>query len=186
MSKRLPRRVWDLIEQAVLHKSRELFFIDAQKPPGTLCDTCGKFGKVYHTPFSAPMARNLIWLWWKSGGEPGIWQYTQKDGNRDMLTSNCIGKLRYWHLAVAKPNEDDPAKKESGIWAMTEAGKQFVERRRRVPSHCDLFADDYYPDEQAAFLDSKPITIADALKVAFHYETLMSTGVWPFEYRGKK
>jgi hypothetical protein len=52
---------------------------------------------------------------------------------RWLLKTNQLSTMRWWDLIERRPNED-PAKKHSGLWRVTEAGERFatgVMRKRK-------------------------------------------------------
>lgn len=90
-------------------------------------------------------------------------------GTRYILKDNQVGKLVFWDMAVAQPNEDDPAKNKSGCWKITNYGIAFVEGRVNVWSHVIE-----YNQIIQGFREKKKITIEDALGRPFHYQELMA------------
>jgi len=44
-----------------------------------------------------------------------------------------FAKFRWWDFIVAKPNEDDPTKRDSGFWALKRTGAKFMRNQLSVP-----------------------------------------------------
>ena len=68
----------------------------------------------------------------KSAGALGdVWVHISdlqgKSGGGD------FAKFRFWGFIVAKPNEDDPSKKDSGLWRITPIGEDFLTNGLEVP-----------------------------------------------------
>ena len=58
-----------------------------------------------------------------------------------LLRSNQLATLRWWGLIERAPN-DDPKKKSSGMWALTNLGRHFIRGNVAVPRRvCTLFGD---------------------------------------------
>jgi hypothetical protein len=136
---------------------------------GAVCPCCLRFAKVYRYKITSGMARCLIWLVGQGPkyADVGGWVHLPEKAPRHVLTSNSIGKLKYWGLVEAKFNEDS-RKKESGIWRPTQDGLRFVRRQQTVHSHAVV-----YNDELLRF-DGEGIEIKTALKNPFDYEKLMA------------
>jgi hypothetical protein len=77
-----------------------------------------------------------------------------------------FSEAKHWHLIEAMPN-DDPTKHTSGIWRLTEEGKQFVRGEITVPAKKYVFNDKVYRTS------TKEINIEQALGKKFNYQELM-------------
>ncbi len=91
------------------------------------------------------------------------------------MTGGDYAKLRHWGLAELKPNDDDPSKKDSGLWRPTEKGRRFAYRQIRVPRYVYL-----YKNKVMGFSE-ETISIEEALKVSFDYDDLMQAGLADME-----
>jgi hypothetical protein len=79
-----------------------------------------------------------------------------------------VGKMKYWGLVEAMPN-DDPSKKTSGYWRITDKGMQFVNREITVPQKAFVFDDKVYK------FSTNEISIVEALGKKFDYSELMQS-----------
>lgn len=76
--------------------------------------------------------------------------------------------MKFWGLIEKMPN-DDPKKKSSGFWRITDQGRLFVEGKIKVPSRILVFNNKFY-----GYTDkSELISIRDALGNHFDYSELM-------------
>ena len=79
-------------------------------------------------------------------------------------------KLRYWDLIEKSPKNPDPKKRSSGLWKLTELGRDFAHNRTTVSVAC------YYGHPEGGVLGFEPeqVNIVDALGKYFDYEKLMA------------
>ncbi len=94
---------------------------------GLECCCCGQDVKLYERTWSRQMAKDLIALYHLG---PGAHHY------RSFITGSAPGdyaKPRWWGMMIPEEKNDDPKKKSSGYWRITEHGKDFVEERVQVP-----------------------------------------------------
>jgi hypothetical protein len=113
------------------------------------------------------MAASLVWLVrrWR-GGEGLTWVDIQREGNRQVLKSREMGKLKFWGLIEAE-SRVPPEKKHSGKWRPTQRGEDFVDEEIQVPSHIFLYNNEY--QGQTTTL----VGIRECLGDHFSYEELM-------------
>ena len=103
-----------------------------QTPAGAICPCCDQFAKVYDRAINRASIRNLASLYrhTKRHGE-GFYHYT------DFMPTKYAGfdfaKLVFIGLLIRATN-DDPVKKTSGMYQITERGIAFVEDRVAIPS----------------------------------------------------
>jgi len=79
-----------------------------------------------------------------------------------------FAKLRYWGLIMELEN-DNPKKKNSGIWIITKKGGEFLKSGKQIPKYALIY--------NGKFLDfdgDEIITIQSALGNKFNYQELMS------------
>jgi hypothetical protein len=81
-----------------------------------------------------------------------------------------FSKLEHFELMVAKPNTDDPTKRDSGLWQPTDLARQFVRGEATVPKYAEI-----YDGRFLGFDAIERISIHDALGKQFDYEELMSS-----------
>ncbi len=134
------------------------------KPAGVKCPCCGQHVKLYKRKLNREMAAWLGWL--VSASEQA------EDGWVDVKASPVRGgdyaKISHWGLIEQKPN-DDPKKKQSGIWRPTTKGKDFVSGKLRLPSHVLLF------DNREYGWSEKLIHFDEALGRDFVYKEILDT-----------
>ena len=136
---------------------------------GIECPCCGQFAKIYRRKINSMMARGLIELYRQSRDRFWIDIKEINRALRGLATVNPtsdFAKLAYWGF-VADRGNDDPDKRRSGIWSITEKGKAFACRRIRVPEKVFL-----YNGESIGF-SSQTTDIVEALGKKFSYWELM-------------
>ena len=134
---------------------------------GVHCPCCDRWAQAYWRTINKTMSRGLQWLAMRAGMEPGHYVDITK-GPAWLLRSNQLATLRWWGLIERAPN-DDPKKKSSGMWALTNLGRHFIGGTVAVPRRvCTLFGD---------VVDQSDDTITiDDIKHHFDYEEVM--GRW--------
>jgi hypothetical protein len=145
---------------------------------GARCPLCTQHAKVYRRTVTASMARELVFLvrlhdkrgGWVHGSDV-IGAIAGVPGKAIRgATSGDFSKLELFGLTEAKPNTDDPAKRESGYWRPTDLARQFVRGEVTVAKYAEIY------DGELLRLDaSQRITIRDALGKRFDYAELMAT-----------
>jgi hypothetical protein len=106
---------------------------------GGLCPVCDRFGIVYRVGLNATMAKSLIWLS-KANTDPHGWVDVPTTAPKVVLRSNQLPTTKHWGLIERRPN-DDPKVKHSGMWRITDKGKQFVTNNLRVPKKMYIYND---------------------------------------------
>ena len=147
------------IKTNVMHKARHR---------GADCPVCGQFVKVYKRTINASMAAQLI-------RAQHFYGMRESFHVKDLLEGEGGGadfaKLRYWNLIVELHN-DNPFKKNSGRWMVTEHGSAFVMGFRQIPKYALIY--------NGRFLDfdgDETITIQDSLGNKFNYQELINMPV---------
>lgn len=79
-------------------------------------------------------------------------------------------KLRYWDLIDKSPKNPNPKKRSSGLWRLTESGREFAYDRATVSTVC------YYGHPEGGVLGFEPdqTNIITVLGKHFDYEKLMA------------
>lgn len=137
---------------------------------GANCPCCGQFVKLYKYAFHSGMARCLILIYnattphKQTDGFMHVENYFVSIG---VKMKGYHGKLKYYKMLEQLPNNDS-SKAKSGIWRITQKGKDFVENKIEVPKRVHLYNDIVvdWSDEQ--------ITIKQALGSKFNYAELIS------------
>lgn len=138
------------------------------KEKGADCPVCGQFVKVYKRTINASMAAQLIRAQRRYGGNES---FHIKDLIEGEGGGADFAKLRYWNLIIELHN-DNPFKKNSGRWQLTEHGCAFVMGFRKIPKYALIY--------NGRFLDfdgDENITIQDALGNKFNYQELLHTPI---------
>ena len=100
---------------------------------------CDRFGIVYRINLNATMAKSLIWLSKQNGDRDG-WVDVPITAPREVLRSNQLPTTKHWGLVERRPNTD-PKIKHSGMWRITDKGRQFVNNNLRVPRKVYIYND---------------------------------------------
>ena len=134
---------------------------------GAHCDICRQYVRMYKKRLSSTAVLMMIRLYWleENTSEP---YHHLNDLMRGFSISGCgdFATSRFWGLVEEMPN-DDPKKKASGMWSLTETGKSFVLGAARVRSHAKIYNAKCYG------LVNDYIDVREALKDKFNYEELM-------------
>ena len=135
------------------------------KEPISRCQCCGGRSKVYAYRLGS-YARVLIWMAFH--GRRGEYLHVPTSGA--INGGGDYAKLRYWDLIQKSPKNPDPKKRSSGLWKLTELGRDFAHNRTTVSVAC------YYGHPEGGVLGFEPeqVNIVDALGKYFDYEKLMA------------
>jgi hypothetical protein len=80
-----------------------------------------------------------------------------------------MATLHHWDLVQAKAKTEDEDKRGSGLWKLTDWGRQFVRKEVTVPKHAFVF-------NKTLIKHSKDrVNIVTALGKKFSYDELMHT-----------
>jgi hypothetical protein len=110
-----------------------------EEPPrdrGHHCGECGRLLKIYNRRLSRSMARGLVRLYVLGVRFPERRGFHVKLFDKEGARGE-FGVLSSWGLVVEQPNQDG-GKKTSGMWALTDFGREFVELRHQVPQYVIL------------------------------------------------
>lgn len=141
----------------------------------TECPCCTGRVKTYNRNLPQADLPALVSLYMttqkrKLAGELGdIWVHISdlqgKSGGGD------FAKFRFWDFIVAKPNEDDPSKKDSGLWRILPVGVAFLTQGLEVPKKMLFRMNVSYgagSDVLVTFSTANP-------ECAFHFGELMAS-----------
>ena len=92
-------------------------FRDGLTDKGSLCQCCGRFGKVYCRKINRTMCKGLIWLI-NEESRTGDRYHAVPAELRQLPT------LKHWGLVERLDNSDE--KKRGGLWAATPFGERFA------------------------------------------------------------
>ncbi len=107
---------------------------------GGVCPVCDRFGIVYRIGINATMAKSLIWLGKAPTSDPHGWVDVPTTAPKMVLRSNQLPTTKHWGLVERRPN-NDPKVKHSGMWRITDKGRQFVNKQLRVPKKVYIYND---------------------------------------------
>jgi len=149
-----------------LDRERERVRRERTEPGGTTCSACAQHAQQYRRNFIKSMAQWLLGLYQFAKGQTTVWAHSHEVSRSINFRSGGVFSVLKWHgLIEQKPNEGT-ATRVSGIWRMTERGKQFAEGRERVPRYVLT-----YNDACVGF-DGDLVHISDVLP-GFNYWELM-------------
>lgn len=133
---------------------------------GANCPCCGQTVKLYKRKLNSGMATTLLWLYEYSKKNNKEWVNIPEVAPRSTLRAKDFCILEYWDLIERFPTIE-PGKKYSGVWRITEKGKNFANGQEKVRSHVLIFNN--------KFVGYSPtmITIEEALGEKFNYNELM-------------
>lgn len=135
-------RLLNVFADTAVHIARRQFMHQIwTTKKGVVCPVCDRSGKVSPLPLNATMCRILIWLYNET--RRTTWIYFPEKAPRWILTQNCIGKLRHWGL-VAKAENDDPKKKDSGTYTITPLGERFILGQASIPKRVYIYNNERY------------------------------------------
>tara|TARA_R110002020_G_scaffold49844_4_gene141544 strand:+ start:722 stop:1303 length:582 start_codon:yes stop_codon:yes gene_type:complete len=137
--------------------------------PISRCSHCGANSKVYAYKLGS-YARVLIWMAYNSEHE----EYVHIPTSGAINGGGDYAKLRYWGLIEKSPTNPGSKKRSTGLWKLTELGRNFALNKATVNGVC------YYSHPPGEVLGFEPdhISIVDALGRYFNYEELMSGYEW--------
>lgn len=134
---------------------------------GVNCPVCTSLLKRYHRKVNSGMARVLFELWSLSERDPTVewWHHRQFDrfGSRE------VHKLTWWRFVVQKAADpEDPSKKTSGNWRITDEGRKFAAGLSAVKPVAIV-----YQGSLVGF-EGESARITDAFGEKFDYTELMA------------
>ena len=119
---------------------------------GLDCPCCERFIKVYTRRLSEGMARWLVWLYfvWCESDDDG-WDTTPPKKLR-LWFGGDYHKLKHWGFVEQRTNTDKK-KKTSGVWRITQWGRDFVDGTMAAPAYVRLLTDERvrFSDENVLF-----------------------------------
>lgn len=153
-----------------LEEARQ-YVIDNQVK-GVRCPCCTRMVKEYHYTINSGQALALIVIYrlTKQLQPTDGWMHILKVfGEHTKLNPQSLSfhRLKLWNLLEQEPTNDNPNKKTSGNWRITDLGKKFVEETVKVKKGV------YVLDGVITRFDEEEVDIRGALKEKFSYEALM-------------
>lgn len=135
------------------------------KEKGTSCPCCGQFVKVYRRTINSTMARQLITAHHKHGA---AWFHTRDVVLMDSAGAGDFSKLECWGLILRESHvQGDDGKRTSGMWKITDKGRDFIAGKTLVPQYAFIYNGDLLE------LGGVDIHIQHALGKKFDYREIM-------------
>lgn len=130
------------------------------------CDSCGHVRRTYRRRFPKTDLMALFDLWERTRNG-STWVHVRD--LKGISGGGDFAKYRYWDLITQRPNED-PRKKDSGFWSITNNGIRFLLGTRSIYSHVILLEGEFKG------FSGTPIAARTAYRSAgFDYAELMSS-----------
>jgi hypothetical protein len=98
------------------------------------CDTCGHVSRTYRRRFPKADLMALFNLWERTRNG-STWVHVRD--LQGISGGGDFAKYRYWDLIAQRLN-DDPKKKDSGFWCLTNRGAEFMLGKKSIASHVIL------------------------------------------------
>jgi hypothetical protein len=126
-------------EQTILSAKHEFFESAFEKGRMTECPCCGRWTKAYKRPFNITMLKGLHWLALANAENP--WVDVPNKAPRWLIRSNQLSTCRWWHLVerMEYVDGDDSDTKHSGLWRITDMGKDFLSGKEQIKKYCITF-----------------------------------------------
>ena len=141
------------------------------KDKGGRCPCCRRWGKINGYQVNSTQTRGMIWMLknfrksaWVDLGKAPKW----------ILRSKAMATLHHWGLLETKTKTDED-KRGSGLWRLTQRGRDFVYGRIKLPKHAFVF------DNKLIKFSKEQVDVIKTLGKKFSYEELMNT-----TYKGVK
>jgi hypothetical protein len=131
---------------------------------GVECPCCTQLVKLYPYKPNSTAISDLIRLWNASGRQLGIFVHVREFSHD---RGGAFAKLAHWGLVESQINEDTQ-KRTSGMWTITDSGRQFVVGLTDIPERAYLFNSKSYG------MSRKRVNVRQALGNKFNYEELMA------------
>lgn len=154
-----------LFEKEALENQKSEFWSVLHAGGELDCPCCGRYAKIYRRQIHHSVARQLI-AFYHLGGHNGFIHISELK-SAFLTGAGDFTKAKYWDLLDQQINNDDPEKKHSGLWFLTEKGRDYVLGRISIPKYVIVF------DDKVLRFSDELSTIQDALGNKFNYEELM-------------
>lgn len=129
---------------------------------GIECPCCGQFVKRYRRKLTKSMAIGLLSLY-KQVDTPGKYIHIKQV---EAVNGGEFAQLKRWGLVHDESNEDDH-KRTSGMWTITDEGREFVKGNSNAPMYC------YTYNGKTLEFSERLTSFRDALGDRFNYREMM-------------
>jgi hypothetical protein len=145
-------------------------FLKRNWEAGCKCPACGQHVQLYDYKLFATSAYSLILLYRMDKNSDQEYFHIREyaEAQKGKARAPHFAELRFWGL-IQRADNDDPAKKSSGYWKITDLGKQFVRGEIKVQSRILVYNNKF----QGFSAKSESIDIHQALSNRFDYSELM-------------
>lgn len=148
--------------------SEAIEYVDNNLEKGIECPCCGQYCRLYKRKLNATMAVGLVRMYLEYKTDPREWLHLPTMAKKyHEIMSREWAMTRWWGLSEEKPNPDDPKKRCSGYWRLTQKGTLFVVSLVTIPKHVYLFNNSLFA------VSDEVTTIEEALGDRFNYAELM-------------
>ena len=156
-----------------LEVTKAVLFTQESLKKGAKCPCCNQNVKMYWKKIDSQMAYYLIKMYRLTSNNPQKdFFHVEDDLEVPLKVGGSWAKLRWWGLIEELPKDKkDTVKRTSGMWKITELGKNFAQNRISVSQYVKLYNGGFHGT------DGKDITIKDALTDKFNYVELMNTSL---------
>jgi len=118
-------------------------FLNENYKDGCICPCCNQTVKLYKRKLNSGMAKALIIMLklHKNNPNKNGFKMNMEIAKMKIPSSNIeYSKLKYWGLVQELKDEDaTPGAKTSGVWKLTQKGKDFTLGKITVPTHVNIY-----------------------------------------------
>ena len=147
---------------------------------GIRCPYCGRFVKSYKRSLTSSMATALLLIYRKYKKDSAIFEREPQWIHIEEFLKNSycpasirgdVAKLQHWGLLIAKKGLREDGSSRNGYYKITKDGISFCQGTKLVPASITCF------NNKVIGVDTKKfVTIHEALRNRFSYDSLMETG----------
>lgn len=135
-------------------------------PDGAICPCCARFDKVYGRLIHLSIIKNLVSLYRHAHRCRQPWHHYAEWMSKGAYNPD-VAILRHIGVINRAPIDWHPSKKSSGMYALTQRGREFVEGNARLPERLHLYHD------ELLYVSGDEKTISE-LWPEFNYHELMA------------
>lgn len=151
----------------LLRQAKDLLFDSLRAGEKVMCPCCDKSCKYQQRPLNSNQARGLIWLYGESR-----FGFVVVAGRLPMYLARSGGEfatMRHWGLIEQQEKGKDAKTRTSGVWRVTDRGRNFVLNMITVP-HAMVI----YNATVVGADNTKRVSISEVLRGnGFDYNELM-------------
>lgn len=175
---RLATGIKNLINEFTLADTAKLLQVESAKlftkknlKEGTHCPLCKQKVQMYSKMIDSNMVKYLIVLYKLTAKKTNReYFHTETDLKVTQKVGGSFAKLRWWGLIEQKEKDTDyTTSRTSGLWKITDKGKQYVRGEIKLPKYVKLYNQKFYGTE------GDDIDIRHSLNAKFNYIELMNS-----------